>query len=399
MKYKITYGKSVHDTKEINAVLNVLKTSTAMGKNVIKFEKKIAKKFAKKYCVMVNSGTSALMLLAELLELKKGDEFLTPVVTFPSTIVPLVKKGLVPKFIDVDLNNLQIDINKIEKNISKKTKALVIPNLIGNIPRWDKIKKLSKKYKLLLIEDSADTIGSKIFKKNTGIFSDFSITSFYGSHIINCAGNGGALLLNDKKLYLRAKVLRSWGRLSSIINEKDLVRRFNYKLNGIDYDTKFVFTEMGFNIEPSEIGAAFGLQQLLKLNKNIKSRQQNFKHHIKFFKKYKEFFILPTIDKNIFTAMLAFPLILRDNLKFTRKELQIFLEKNRIQTRPIFSGNILYHPGFKFFKFKKTEKKFNVAKKITRDGLLIGLHHGLKVSDINYIHKIFSKFISKKYEE
>ena len=171
--------------------------------------------------------------------------------------MPLVKKGLVPKFIDVELKNLQIDISKIEKSITKKTKALVIPNLIGNLPRWDKIKKLADKKKLLLIEDSADTVGSKIFKKKSGIYDDFSITSFYGSHIINCAGNGGALMLNSKKLYLRAKVLRSWGRLSSIIDEKDFKRRFNYKLNGIDYDTKFVFSEMGFNIEPSEMGAAF----------------------------------------------------------------------------------------------------------------------------------------------
>ena len=398
MRSKIYYGKAVYNNKEINAVIEVLKSSTAMGKNVIKFEKKIAKQFAKKYCVMVNSGTSALMLLAELLDLKKGDEFITPVVTFPSTIVPLVKKGLVPKFIDVELKNLQIDISKIEKSITKKTKALVIPNLIGNLPRWDKIKKLADKKKLLLIEDSADTVGSKIFKKKSGIYSDFSITSFYGSHIINCAGNGGALMLNSKKLYLRAKVLRSWGRLSSIIDEKDFKRRFNYKLNGIDYDTKFVFSEMGFNIEPSEMGAAFGLQQLLKLKKNISSRQKNFKQHINFFRNFDNLFILPEIDKNIFTAMLAFPLILKNNLKFTRTELQIFLEKNKIQTRPIFSGDILYHPGFKSFKFKRAEKKFTIANKITKDGLLIGLHHGLKTLDIKYIHKIFRKFISQKYE-
>jgi len=398
MKYKITYGKSVHDKKEIDAVVKVLKTSTAMGKNVSIFEKKIAKLFGKKYCVMVNSGTSALMLLAELINLKKNDEFITPVVTFPSTIVPFIKKGLVPKFVDVNLENLQIDIDKLEKNITKKTKAIIIPNLIGNLPRWERIKRLAKKNKILLIEDSADTIGSKVLKKKSGIYSDFSITSFYGSHIINCAGNGGALLLNDKKIYLRAKVLRSWGRLSSIIDERNLHNRFNYKLNGINYDKKFVFSEMGFNIEPSELGAAFGLKQISKLKKNIKTRQKNFNLHINFFKSYRELFILPKIDTKIFTAMLAFPLILKDNLKFNRTELQIYLEKNKIQTRPIFTGNILFQPGFKSFKHKKTQKVFSVANKITKDGMLIGLHHGLKKSDINYMHKIFSKFISKKYE-
>ena len=224
---------------------------------------------------MVNSGSSALMLLVEMLNLKKGDEFLTPIVTFPSTIVPFIKKGIIPKFIDVNLENLQIDLDQLKKNITSKTKAIVVPNLIGNIPDWKKIKKFIKNKKIILIEDSADTLGYKIDQKVNGI-SDYSITSFYGSHVINCAGTGGALMLNDKKLLLKGKVLRSWGRLSSIIKEDNLKNRFNYKINGIDYDKKFVFSEMGFNIEPTEIGAAFGLVQLTKLSSNIKIRKKKF---------------------------------------------------------------------------------------------------------------------------
>ena len=172
-------------------------------------------------CIMVNSGSSALMLLVEMLNLKKGDEFLTPIVTFPSTIVPFIKKGIIPKFIDVNLENLQIDLDQLKKNITSKTKAIVVPNLIGNIPDWKKIKKFIKNKKIILIEDSADTLGYKIDQKVNGI-SDYSITSFYGSHVINCAGTGGALMLNDKKLLLKGKVLRSWGRLSSIIKEDNL---------------------------------------------------------------------------------------------------------------------------------------------------------------------------------
>ena len=144
MKYKVTYGKSVHDSREIAAVVKTMKNSTAMGKNVLNFENKIAKLFNKKYCIMVNSGSSALMLLVEMLNLKKGDEFLTPIVTFPSTIVPFIKKGIIPKFIDVNLENLQIDLDQLKKNITSKTKAIVVPNLIGNIPDWKKIKKFIK---------------------------------------------------------------------------------------------------------------------------------------------------------------------------------------------------------------------------------------------------------------
>ncbi len=399
MNYKVTYGKSVHNHKEINAVVKTMKKSTAMGQNVKNFENKIAKIFGKKYCVMVNSGTSALMLLSEIIDLKKGDEFITPVVTFPSTIVPFIKKGFIPKFIDVNLNDLQIDYKKLKKNISKKTKAIIVPNLIGNMPRWDKIKKLTKNKNIILIEDSADTIDTKIKNKKTGVFTDFSITSFYGSHIINCAGNGGALLLNNKNKYLKSKVLRSWGRLSSITNEKNLKDRFSYKLNNIPYDKKFVFNEMGFNIEPSEIGAAFGIEQLKKLKNNTKLRKENFKKHINFFSKFKNLFILPVIDKNINTALLAFPLLIKKNKFFTRNDMQIFLENNKIQTRPIFSGNILLHPGFKKIKYIKSEKNFYNANYITKNGILIGLHHGIKNSDINYMHKTVKKFLNLKIQK
>ena len=399
MSYKVTYGKSVHNNKEINAVIRTIKKSTAMGQNVKNFESKIAKIFGKKYCVMVNSGTSALMLLAEIINLKKGDEFITPVVTFPSTIVPFIKKGFVPKFVDVSLNDLQIDYEKLKKSINKKTKAIVIPNLIGNMPRWDKIKKLVKNKNIILVEDSADTIDTKIKNTRSGIFTDYSITSFYGSHIINCAGNGGALLLDNKKKYLKSKILRSWGRLSSITNEKDLKDRFSYKLNNIPYDKKFVFDEMGFNIEPSEIGAAFGIEQLKKLKNNTKLRKENFKKHAKFFNKFKNIFIIPEINKNINTALLAFPLLVRKNKYFKRNDMQIFLEKNKIQTRPIFSGNILLHPGFKKFKYIKSEKDFYNANYITKNGMLIGLHHGINNSDINYMHRTIKKFLELKIKK
>lgn len=396
MSYIVTYGKSVHNHLEINAVIKTLKKSTQMGKNVRLFEKKVANLFNKKYCLMVNSGTSALMLLAELIDLKKGDEFITPILTFPSTIAPFIKKGFIPKFVDVDPKTLQIDLDKLKNNITNKTKAIVVPNLIGNIARWDKIKKIIAKKKIILIEDSADTLGSKVVQKKTGSFSDYIITSFYGSHVINCAGNGGALMLNNKKKYIRGKILRSWGRLSSITSETNLKDRFNYKLNGIDYDKKFVFQEMGFNFEPSEIGAAFGIEQIKKLNKNIKLRQKNFKLHTDFFKKYSKYFKLPVIDKKISTAMLAYPLIIQNNSNFKRKELQLYLERNGIQTRPIFSGNILFHPGFKNVKHKSKEKKFHNADDITRNGILIGLHHGINEKKIKYIHKTFKKFLVLK---
>ncbi|SVD92900.1 uncharacterized protein METZ01_LOCUS445754, partial [marine metagenome] len=253
---KISYGKNVYGKEEINAVLNKLKKTTQMGDAVARFEHKIAKLFSKRYGLMVNSGSSALMLATNVLNFKKGDEIITPCLNFGTAVSSIILSGATPILIDVDANTLQIDVNKIQKKITKKTKGIIVPNLIGNVPDWRKIKILAKKYKLKIIEDSADTLGAKINNKPTGIYSDISITSFYGSHIISCAGNGGMFLTNDKKTYDKAKVLRSWGRMSTLIKDSENInRRLAIKLNGYEYDKKFIFSEVGYNFEPSEIGA------------------------------------------------------------------------------------------------------------------------------------------------
>ena len=229
-----------------------------------------------------------------------------------------------PIFVDCEIDTLQIDINKIEKKISKKTKALLIPNLIGNLPNWKKIRQIANKHNLLVMEDSADTLGATINSRPSGIYSDISITSFYGSHIISCAGNGGMLVTNNKNFYTKAKVLRSWGRMSSLIKDSEnITKRLRIKLKGYDYDRKFVFSEAGYNFEPSEIGASFGLVQLKKFKKFNMLRNRNFKLHYNFFKKFKNHFIVPKINKNVKTNFLAYSIILKDNLNFSRKEMQI----------------------------------------------------------------------------
>ena len=267
---KITYGKSVHGNAEIKAVLNVLKTSTQMGKNVRNLEKVVSKFFDKNYGVMTNSASSALMIAFEILNLPKNSEVITPCLNFGTAISALTKNNLKPIFVDIKLNTLCIDEDLIEKKINKKTRAILIPNLIGNCPNWEKLSKIAKKHKLISIEDSADTIGAKYKNQSTGKYSDISITSFYGSHIVNGAGNGGMLCLNNKKLYNKSLLLRSWGRSSSIFkeNSESIKNRFNIKLDGIDYDKKFIFETPGYNLEPSEISAAFALEQIKKLKKN-----------------------------------------------------------------------------------------------------------------------------------
>ena len=291
---KILYGKAVYDSKEINASLNVLKTksySLIDGPSVKDLEKKISSLFGKKYGLMVNSGSSANLLALASLNLKKGTEVITPTLTFSTTVAPIFQLGLIPHFIDVDNNSFTANISQIIKAINKRTSAIMIPNLIGNVPDWKKIFKIAKKYKLKVIEDSADTIGYSIKGKNYGRYSDITTNSMYASHIITGAGFGGMVCFNDKKLYDKAKLLRGWGRSSAVFNESEgIKKRFNTKVDGVPYDGKYIFSDVGYNFLPSEISAAFALEQLKKLKNNIKKRVHNLENLKKFFSNFSNLF-------------------------------------------------------------------------------------------------------------
>ena len=396
---KIYYGRAVYDKKEINAVLDVLRNNSLAltdGKRVKQLEKKVSKIFGKKYGLMVNSGSSANLLALSSFNFKKGSEIITPNLTFSTTVAPIYQLGLIAHFIGVEKNKFVADVNHIEKCINKRTVAIMIPNLLGNIANWKKIHQIAKKYNLKIIEDSADTIGYRINGHNTGKYSDVVTNSFYASHIINGGGTGGIVCFNDFKLYQKAKLLRGWGRSSATFNESESIeKRFNIKVSGIDYDAKYVFSEMGYNFLPSEISAAFALEQLKKLNENIRIRNRNFKLLKSFFKKYNNFFNLPEMYEKVITPWLAFPLVIKKNKFFSRKQLQIFFEKNNIQTRTIFTGNILKQPVMKKKKYKYFKNCNDVADDVMKNGILLGCHHGMSVKDVNYICNIFDKFISK----
>ena len=396
MKYEnISYAKTVYGKAEIKAVVDCLNKSTQMGVNARKFESKIAKLFDKKYGLFVNSGSSALFLGIESLGLPPNSEVITPALTFSTSVGCLIKNKLIPVFVDVEPASFCIDTKKIEEKISRKTRAILAPNLMGNLCDWKAIRKIANKYKLLVIEDSADTLGAKLNGKSSGYYSDMSITSFYGSHIINCAGNGGALTLNNKKFLDNAKLLRSWGRSSSLFDEKSeaIENRFNIKLGNIDYDAKFVFETIGYNLEGSEIGAAFGLTQLKSLKKNIKIRQVNFKKQYTFFNKHKRFFTNPEEIKNSSTAWLAYPILINKNAPFSRKDFQIYLEKRNIQTRVVFTGNILRQPMMKNQKYIGKLSELKNADNVMKRGVLLPVHHGMTNKMFTRLHNTIEDFL------
>lgn len=398
-KMRVPYGFSVHGKEEINAVVKVLEGNTALGDQTKEFESKIAALFGKKYGVMVNSGSSANLLAFELLNLPAGSEVITPILTFATVVAPIIQKGLIPVFVDVDPDTYLVNLEQVEKAITPKTKALMIPSLMGNIPNMEALAKIAKKHKLFFIEDSCDTLGGKFKGKPTGLHSHISVTSFYGSHIINGAGGGGMIMVNDPKWVDRLVVLRGWGRRSSLFGEKansELIKnRFSGKIAGIPYDNKFIFSEIGYNFLPLELSSAFALEQFKKLPKFLSERKANFANLYEFFKQFENYFILPRQTPDTETAWLAFPLIIKPKAGFTRLDIVTFLEDNNIQTRPIFTGNILKQPGYKAIKNRQVIKDYVNSERIMRGGFVVACHHGLNNDQIEYLKGKFTEFLSK----
>lgn len=392
---RVPYAAAFFGKEESEAVMEVMKTPMIVpGKKVKEFESKIASKFAKKYGIMVNSGSSANLVALTLLDLPKGSEVITPALTFGTTISPILQKGLIPVLIDVETGTYQIDISKIEKMINKNTKAIMVPSLIGNIPDYKGLRAIADKYNLFLIEDSCDTLGPKISGESTGTFSDISTTSFYASHIITTAGHGGMLCFNNDNWLEKAKMLVGWGRSSAKNETEDIDERFNIEVDGIPYDSKFVFEEVGYNFQSTDIDAAFGLAQLKKLKLFSDKRKRNFKKLFKYFEKHQDIFVLPKQRSDVDTCWLAFPLMIKENATFSRRELLMFLEKSNIQTRPLFTGNVARQPAFKNQGCKVDPDGYPVADEIMEKAFVVGCHQGIADEHIKYLLEKFDFFLS-----
>jgi len=395
---RVPYALTVYGKEEINAVVKVLQDPTKIvpGNQTRLFESKIAELFGKKYGIMVNSGSSANLLAIKALNLPEGSEVITPILTFSTTVAPLIQERLIPVFADVEIGTYTININHIKKLISKKTKALMIPSLIGNIPNLAKIKALARRHRLYVVEDSCDTLGARYQGKPTGVYSDISTTSFYASHIITAAGGGGMVCVNNETLAKRIMVMRGWGRNSSLFNESEsLKKRFSAKIGSMVYDSKFIFSEIGFNFQTIELCAAFGLVQLERLTKFAATRKWAFKKLHGFFLQYEKYFVLPQELPGVETSWLAFPLTIKTNAPFTRLELTTYLEEHNIQTRPIFTGNILKQPGFKKIQCRTLPGGYPAADQIMQNSFLIGCHHGMEVKHVQYLTRVFQEFIDQ----
>jgi len=399
---RIQYAGSVHDEREIDAVVEVLRggaTALRIGKNVRDFEQAVAELFGKRRGIMCNSGSSALYLAVELLGLAPGDEVITSVIGFSTDFAPLVRAGLVPALVDVEPDTYNLDVNGIEELITERTKAILAPNLIGNAPDWDRIRALADRYHLQVIEDSCDALGATLRGTPTGTRADISVTSFALSHIITAAGTGGMVLVDDEELADRCLLLRRWGRRSEVQlygSTKGDTRFFSQIDDGLEYDNLFIFDEVGWNFEPSELSAAFGLVQLEKLPEFLERRRRNFARLNERFGTRPDVFALPRTLPELDTAWHMFPIILHPESGIRRSRYQEFMEANGVDTRMVWTGNALRQPAFKGIPHRAAAGGYPNADRVMEQGLVLPANHGVTDDDVDHIWDTTAAFLSQE---
>ena len=354
---KVNYAGRVFDEKEmVNLVDSALEFWLTSGRYSREFETKLAAYLGVEHALLVNSGSSANLLAFSALtspllgdrRIKRGDEVITVACGFPTTIAPIIQFGAVPVFVDVELNGANIDVSQLDKALSDKSKAVMIAHTLGNPFDVKKVKGFCDKHGLFLIEDNCDALGSKFDGRFTGTWGDIGTSSFYPPHHLTM-GEGGAVYTNDPLLKKVLLSIRDWGREcwcnSGVDNSCGC--RFTKQFGSLPkgYDHKYVYSHFGYNLKATDLQAAIGVAQLDKVDSFTEKRQKNYAYL------YKKLHDLPQLS--IFTALpgaepswFGFLLTVTDKAGFTRNDLTEYLEKNKIQTRNLFAGNIIKHPCF-----------------------------------------------------
>ena len=409
-KSKINYAGRVFDEKEMQYLVDSsLDFWLTYGEYSKKFEKKLSEFLGVKWAFLVNSGSSANLLAffaltSHLLEdkrIKRGDEVITVAAGFPTTVAPIVQYGAVPVFVDIELKHINIDHTQLEKAVSPKTKAVMIAHTLGNPFNIRAVKEFCDKYNLWLIEDNCDALGSLYEGKPTGTWGDIGTSSFYPAHHITM-GEGGAVYTNNPLLKKILLSMRDWGRDCWCEPGKDNTcgRRFDQEFGKLPkgYDHKYVYSHFGFNLKVTDMQAAIGLAQLEKLPDFIEKRIKNYEMLYNGLKDIEDFqFVEP--QPNSQPSWFGFLIILKDGAKFTRNEIVSFLEKNNIQTRNLFAGNMLRHPMFESLTENVDYRLVGELKntdKIMNDAFWIGVYPGLSEDEINYIVKTIKEFVREK---
>ncbi len=405
-KSMVNYAGRVYDARElIRLVDSSLDFWLTAGRYAKDFENKFAHFLGAKYCLLINSGSSANLLAVSALtspllksrQLKPGDEVITTACGFPTTLNPIIQNNLTPVFIDIELGTYNINAHLIEKAVNKKTKAIFIAHTLGNPADLDAIMRIVKKYNLWFIEDNCDSLGAKYKGKYTGTFGDISTCSFFPAHHITM-GEGGAVCTNDINLKKIILSFRDWGRDCWCATGQDNTcgKRFTQKFGSLPfgYDHKYVYSHIGYNLKVTDLQAAIGVAQLEKLPEFIKQRRKNFEFLYRLFSKYKDYFFLPQPQQYSKPSWFGFPVLVKDNAPFKRASLVKYLEANKIATRMLFAGNLLRQPAYKDIKYRKCGDLKN-SDLIMNNLFWLGVYPGLTREMLFFIEETLDNFFGR----
>lgn len=402
-KTKVPYaGRLFNEEEIINLVESSLDFWLTAGQFAREFEKQMCDYFSAKKFYLVNSGSSANLIMVSALRstqfnkyFKPGDEVITPSVTFPTTLSPIIQNQLIPVFVDCEIGTYNIDYSQIEDAVGYRTKAILVPHTLGNPCNMDAIMDVAKRKNLVVLEDCCDALGATFGRKLVGTFGCMASLSFYPAHHITM-GEGGGIIVNDQKFIKIVLSLRDWGRdcWCEPGHSNTCGKRFCGKFGDLPfgYDHKYVYSNIGYNLKITDMQAAVGLAQFRKLEKFVEARRNNFNYFYKHLKEFEDKLILPKSEEKSNPSWFGFPITVREGIEVNK--LIKYLEDAKIETRKIFAGNILRQPGFKNISYR-IHRNLKNSDEIMERSFFIGVYPGLTQKMMEYVVEKFGEFFKR----
>src|ERR1035441_7461332 len=399
-------GKVI-DAGDLSAVVDsALDCWFTPGRFAEDFERKLARFVGVRSASLVNSGSSANLVAISALtspklgerRLKPGDEVVTVAAGFPTTVNPIIQNRLVPVFVDVKLPSYEIDVDQLEAARSERTRAVVIAHTLGNVFDLDAVLAFVRKYNLWLVEDCCDALGSTWKGQHVGTFGDIATVSFYPAHHITM-GEGGAVLTDKLNLQVLIDSYRDWGRDCWCEPGKDNTcgKRFSWQLGSLPcgYDHKYTYSHIGYNLKATDMQAALGLSQIAKLPHFIAKRKENFQYLLSALKFSEKHLLLPQATEHADPSWFGFPIGVRTDAPFTRDQLTLALETQKIATRLLFGGNLLRQPAYEGREYRVVGELPN-SDFAMNQVFWIGVFPGLTREMLDFIVKTATDFVAAK---
>lgn len=420
----VQYAGSYFDDAEFVAATNALLNEwLVLGEDAIKFETNFPPLLGKKHGIVVNSGSSANLIMVLTAKkhfgFKNGEKVIVPVAGFPTTLNPIIQAGLTPVFVDIELDTLNLNLDQVEEAAKSGARAIIFAHVLGNPPNMKRLMNIVRRYGLILLEDCCDALGSTYDGVPVGTDADLATCSFYPAHHMTM-GEGGFVVCSNQEQEKIARSIREWGRGCYCVGRKANLStkgscgcRFSQWLPSLPdeiFDHKYVYDNIGYNLKPIELQCSIGLEQIKKLPEIHRKRRENHKTLVEIFKPYEKYLHIHKATENSDPSWFAFPITVKTDAPFKRSEFTTFMETNKIQTRNYFGGNLLLQPAYSDIHYVSYDARtiignpnciakstFPIATKVTTDTLFLGTSPVITQEQLSYVEKVVNKFFEQPY--